>query len=160
MEFKFEEIKKMSKETWKQKVKEKCNESALIYLKSKIKSKLSQIDYQELKIQEYLLSDDISIRNKKLIFSLRSEMVSVSKNYGLIKLCKYCPEIDSQEHLIKCVKLEEVKPNTILNHNEIEYKDIFSNNVDKMKLLVEHFRRALEAREILEEKTDREKNSD
>jgi hypothetical protein len=153
LDVKFKEVQDFSKEVWKQKVKEKCAESALKYLKSNVKSKLSNLEYQNINTQEYLLTENISIRNKKLLFSLRTRMIKVGKNFGQNNSCKFCPALDSQEHLIQCAEIKKTNSD-VANNTESVYDDIFSGNVQKMKNISELFRKALQTRELLLEKID------
>ena len=72
-------------------------------------SKVMHIQYNNLKMQYYFLSNQISTLFAKFTFSCRSRMVTVGANYKagnqrpLCPLCKV--EYDSQPHLLVCAKL-------------------------------------------------------
>ena len=72
-----EEIKNMKKDSFKKLVKEKCDDAVLNYLLkgNETKSKLKDLKYYKLQIQPYLLSPEISTRQKKYLFHFRTRMV-------------------------------------------------------------------------------------
>ena len=117
LELSDEELKVMSKEKIKEKVKKACKEAAFQFLKDeqrKVVKKMGKIQYSDLSMQKYLTSNEMNSRLKKLAFKTRMRMVKVAKNYGLDKLCPLCKDdpvhgqvSDSQEHLLLCPKLKE-----------------------------------------------------
>ena len=111
LHLKLDEIAGMSKEAIKSKVKTNIKEVAFDFLVTAKKSltKLADLSYDKLSIQSYLLDPQISSRHKRLLFQWRTRMIKVNWNYGLkiqCPLCLDCP--DTQEHLLKCTKLEDV----------------------------------------------------
>ena len=63
-----EELKALSKEKIKEKVKTACREAAFLYLKKekeKVARKLGKINYPQLCMQGYLQTNDMNIRLKK-----------------------------------------------------------------------------------------------
>ena len=83
-----EDIKEMKKDNFKKVVKEKCKETSLKYLLdgNLERSKLKNLKYYDLSIQEYLTSTKITTRRKKYLFQFRTRMTNVGYNYGNKKL--------------------------------------------------------------------------
>ena len=124
-------------------------EKTLQILNSSKKSKLGQLKHDQDKTQDYLTSADISIRNKKLIFALKSRMVKVSDNYSKQDLCRLCQKTDSQRHLIEsCEKILDSSVD-IRTNTEAKYEDIYSNDVNKLKQISLLYRKAIQARDVL-----------
>ena len=147
-EYDFERIATLSKEGWKKEVKEKCFFMALKQLNSEKKSKLKHLVHNNLKMQEYLTCEEIGIRNKKLLFLLRSRMVKVGDNMTK-EQCKLCLASDTQRHLIEtCHPLNAASEQLRSNHGMV-YEDIFSDEVPKLKNIADLFRIALQTREYL-----------
>ena len=72
--------------------------------------KVSHISFCELTVQKYLLSQGKNIRVAKFIFQARTRMLNVKANYGKKEPCPVClnpTTIDTQEHLLDCVKLRQ-----------------------------------------------------
>ena len=66
----------------KEKVKKACKEAAFSYLKEeqlKVNKKMGKLKYSELCIQEYLKTNEMPNRLKKLTFKLRMKMIKVAK---------------------------------------------------------------------------------
>ena len=61
---------------------------------------------------------------------------------------------DSQEHLLYCKKVKEKCQPTDLSFQKIIYKDIFSNNVRKLKEIAVLYTRLLEIKQELMEKQE------
>ena len=82
-----------------------------------------------------------------LLFALRSRSSKHFKAnfpYFSEQMCPSCgKEVDSQEHCLKC---EVTYPPSIRN-NEIEYSDIFSNDVSKQAAVTQLFSSLIERRE-------------
>ena len=152
------ELKATSKENMKEKVKKACKEAAFSYLKEeqlKVNKKMGKLKYSELCIQEYLKTNEMPNRLKKLTFKLRMKMIKVAKNYGQNKLCPLCKDdeengqvMDSQEHLLSCVKIKsevaEVNENVLVKHD-----DIYGENVYQIKRAAELLEKSIKARKRL-----------
>ena len=99
-------------------------------------SKVLNIVYRNMKIQEYLTPNVIDIQEAKFIFHLRTRMVDVRKNFSGSYPNLNCPlcnlEPDTQEHLLKCEKLDA---DTDLISSMPEYSDIFSENLEAQVLV-------------------------
>ena len=82
--FSLEQIGKMSKELFKKFVKEASKNKAfddMIKEKEDL-SKLGNNSYVSLKLQNYLISKNLTLRQKKLIFKLKCRMTKVGYNFG------------------------------------------------------------------------------
>ena len=110
-----DDIKNLSKETFQKFVKQQIEERVLSFLNEiKLKhSKVLHIKHDSLRMQEYLLPENIrSVSLATFLFSARCRMIDVKANFGNMSInCKLgCEEVDSQEHLIEC---------PILNDNDL-----------------------------------------
>ena len=124
----FEFISRKSKETLKKIVKAKARELALkVLLKKKdLHSKMTNLDYNELKIQDYFLREDFKIEQKRILFKHRTRMAEYGENFRagrdtiLCPLCKLHP--DSQEMGFRC---PDIASNVEVRGN---INDIYSDN--------------------------------
>ena len=107
IEMKFEDIKKVSKDTFMHIVKEHVKEAAFKYL-TKIQSthtKAENIKFKTLELQDYLKSEsDMTINEKSFAFAARSRMIDVKCNFKFGKAdlkCRKCLiQDETQEHLL------------------------------------------------------------
>ena len=102
-------IEVTSKASFKKTVKSKIYEYALDQLNMEkfSHSKMDNVVYPELKMQDYLLSEDISTAEKINLFHFRTRMASFSDNYrdgsNQPSPCKMCAfHRDCQEHSVTC----------------------------------------------------------
>ena len=131
-------IQNTSKENFASLVKRKIRIAAfenLMKTKASL-SKMSSLDYKELKVQDYLKSRDITTTEKKQIFLYRTRMVknfAVNfKNSATDLSCPLCHSTpDCQNHLLDCKEIVTVMPE--ISTTEVQYEDIFENDPDKMK---------------------------
>ena len=98
------------------------------------KKKGKEIEYVELKMQNYLQPNTTDITNKeaKLLFQIRSRMLNIKMNmkskYKDNLKCEICEKEDeSQEHMLECTEL--VKGNDIIMYIP-EYGEIFEEDID------------------------------
>ena len=99
---------------------------------NKLKSKLKNLEYSKLDIQEYFKTDKIPTKRKITLFKARTRMLSVAKNHGQTNQCPLCKmKDDDQKHLLECPLIKVDSPD-ILNNTESEYKDIFSTDIHKL----------------------------
>ena len=150
LEMSLEEIKRMSKNSFKTKVKLAIEREALKFLieRKSDKSKLKDLCYEELKMQEYLKSSSLQIGEKKLLFQLRTRMLDVKENFKHAYPDHVCPlcgsENDSQQHLLDCVTISE-DASSMIDPN-VKYSDLFSNDVSKQAQITRLFRSQLKKR--------------
>ena len=121
-------------------------------------SKVCDIKYQKIETQPYLTSNLFCDKETKLLTALRSRMHDSFKNNlsnmhgGHIDCALNCWSTDdqsckdSQEHLLLCNTIMQRFHSTELSE-DIQYCDIFGDNVKKQKLLAVLFARLLEIKE-------------
>ena len=125
----------MPRSSFEKLVKKKESANSLGYLNSKkLKhSKVLHIKHSELKMQDYIQPNSMSIQEVKFAFSLRSRMVDIRGNfenkYSDI-LCPVCKkEEDRQPHLLVCEGLCDT--NTIVS-NLPSYDSLFGADLKEM----------------------------
>ena len=126
-----EEMRKISKNSFKRLVKVKAKEFALDYL-LKLKDKHTKMDnlqYLELKLQNYLKDDGISVMEAKNLYRYRTRVANFKENFknGHQSCAIPCPlcmvQPDSQPHCMQCPIIKskiDVKGN---------YSDIFLEDI-------------------------------
>ena len=125
----FNELKKKSIGSFKQLVRRKAKEYAFYTFleKQASHSKLDNICYTELKLQDYL--ENMSANEAQTVFSYRTRMANFKENYrgpGGPQPCPLCNlHLDTQSLSFQCPL---VKNNVKL---EGKYNTIFSNKIDK-----------------------------
>jgi len=154
----FDQIQTLSKQMLKKLLKSNIKKAAFTHL-NKLKSqhsKVKHISYNELAIQPYLSSNNITNEEAKLLFRLRTKTLKeIKANFPQMnKKCLHCPlrcwnkdqapEIDTQEHILKCKKLSYEKVNT----SKVDYSYIHSELVYQ-KVAISVFKSLLEERETL-----------
>ena len=102
--------------------------------------------------QQYLKCENLSITEKKLLFSLRCRTFDVKTNYRnkfkfnmFCRICENQTEEESERHLLKCSK--------ILNHLDknidianAKYESIYSDNLEEQVLITKVFHSILKIR--------------
>ena len=153
----------MSEDQYKKLIKNKVKNATFNQLKAlqNTHSKVREIKYEALGIQQYMLSSEFSNKEVSLLINLRSYSVrGIRMNFS--SWCKSnlgCPlgcrmedsrEIqDDQEHLLQCKPiLEKLTLEELYNINNLSYKDI-SKDVKHQKQSVKLFSKALEIRKQL-----------
>ena len=90
---------------------------------------MDNIKYYELKMQDYLQDENISVKQARILFKYRTRMARFWENYKAGRppqpcpVCKDVQSVDTQRHSFKCKTLTgniEVKGN---------YDDIFSSQI-------------------------------
>merc|ERR1711973_122433 len=78
-----QEVKELSHDQFKRMVKDKSRSNAFKQLMGAKShhSKMSSLDYSELRIQQYLVNKSFHTGDAKLLFSFRTRMVEVKNNY-------------------------------------------------------------------------------
>ena len=111
------EIRSMSEELFRNKVKKHATTAALFWLKHEKErsKKLTHVQYSELSIQNYLKSENLNVQQRKLLAHFRSQMVKVRANFSKMYEslnCQLCLQSnivneDTQEHLLFCTYLSQ-----------------------------------------------------
>ena len=97
----------MKKTTFKKLVNSKLRDVAKLYLLN-LKSKHTKLnDISDIyKLEPYLSSKNLSTEEKQILFKFRTRMVDVKANfkmkYGQNLTCFFCPETETQSHLLFC----------------------------------------------------------
>ena len=100
--------------------------------------------YSALKMQNYFRSSNLTIREKKLLFKLRTGMTKVGNNYGKKSLCPLCmSHEDNQEKMLECVILK-LQCKELQQISDEKYEDIFSLDINKISKI---FQKCFETRE-------------
>ena len=135
----FANIQKMSKTTWKNMVRSTIQQKTFKKLENKKQthSKVKNLKYIRLEMQEYLKPHDVKNVNKEVtqnIFRIRSKVINVKmnrKNQYETYECKVClVEDGSQEHIYECKMIWDLKQK---NNMEVpKYEKILGGNVEEM----------------------------
>ena len=129
-----EEVAKCSEYKFKKLVDEKIKQKAAEYLtKLQMKHSKSKYLYEEEKIKEYLISDELSTNEKKWLFKMRVRMCPNKTNFeGMYKpdlSCSLCLDKTQKEtelHLLNCDYFQQY-PELSAEMRNIEYDDIFKD---------------------------------
>ena len=92
-------------------------------------SKGSEMIYQQLEMSEYFLpSNELSIEDKRKLFSIRNKMYPISSNFCSKKnntsKC-ICQTIEDMEHIYICKRLNKEEP-------QVEYEKLFCGNMNEL----------------------------
>ena len=149
-----EQVSTISKQKFKNYVKQKSIELTIMYLEKlkKKNSKSKQLEVSNLETSPYLLDSRFSKEERELLFRLRSKTLSVKENFKnaylnnnmLCDLCSLFP--CTQSHPLQCPKLNQtiiVEEKTILNDNFIY------GSVEQQLVYVKIFKHFWELRENL-----------
>ena len=138
---KFEDIRKMPTNQFKETVRKNCTQLAFEYLISKRKSKGKEIKYDKIETANYLMPNNhLNNEEKQKIFSIRNRMLNIPANFVSKEKNKnkcICQQIENMEHLYKCKKLNEEKP-------EIQFEEIYKENIVKMKKIKERLEKNID----------------
>ena len=133
-------------------MKQKIHDGALNFLKSiqDKHTKMSNLNYQELKCSKYLLDNRLSNEDKKLLFKFRTRMYTVKANFRTqfkdkldCKLCKSA--IESQAHLFECNEIKNMIPE-LKSNSKVKYEHIFGN-IGQMREVVKILQKICAERE-------------
>ena len=132
-------------------VVDKAVKKATEYLNKKAEShtKSQHLMKTNLVREKYFESDKFSRSDVELLFSLRTRMIDVRKNfpsnYNNQIGCRLCMvQVEDQKHILKCEKLVARVKIPV----DIEYEDIFKS-VEKQKEILKVFKELLRTRELL-----------
>jgi len=137
-------IKSKSKSSFKKMVKEnmKKYEFGRLLNEKSTKSKMKNLDYFELKMQEYLKLGSMNKSQAIVVFKFRLRMSPFAENFKAgqeSKICPFCSlHVDSQEESFSCSKMKQIMD---INGN---FSDVFGENMSpelvKTLFNVYHFR--------------------
>ena len=131
-----EEIKGLPQESFRSKLKRAIDTAAFKWLmeEKKSKSKLKKLNFENLKMQNYLGSNELETLEKKLLFQIRTRMLNVKANFKNNHSDLSCPLLcghkeDNQQHILECpILLQNINDITT---DKIEYDDISSSDISK-----------------------------
>jgi hypothetical protein len=129
-----DEIKKMSRYKFKNLVDKKIRQKSVEYLTElQIKHSKSLLLHQGPVMQEYLSTDKLSIREKQLLFKLRSAVTPNKANFRRkyendlsCILCKDPSSVESLQHFLACPYLTR-QPQLVNELQSIKYEDMYGN---------------------------------
>ena len=149
----FENLKKMSKESFKKLVEKKVRKAALkdLIKRKNSHSKMKNLEYSELELQPYFKSKLLFKTEAQNLFRYRTRMADFKNNFknGNTNIsCLLCPiGEDSQNHILECevivAECPEIKMNTI------QYEDIFSRDVNENKKALLALTKAVQTRDFI-----------
>ena len=128
----FEEMEKMTEWSFKKLVKEKTEKAAFKFLitEKEKQTKISNIEYKKLKIQEYLGSGCGNLKLAKLIFKARSQTLDIKtqrKWKYTDNLCTGCNvKEETGQKILVC---EQFNDKNSTNNDSAKYSHIYSDNV-------------------------------
>ena len=144
-----ENIRRTKKETFKKLVNSKIREASHSSLLQDRKGKLENLS-SHYGMKEYLSTEKLTLKNKHLLFNLRTRMFWVKCNYRqkyegnlLCQLCETQSE-ESQEHLLVCPTIL----NEVVVDKTVQYMDIFSS-LEKQIKAVNYYSQIISARKVL-----------
>ena len=154
----FENIREMSEYSFKKMVKQKTIDAAFKYLieqknKPGKQTKIANLQYNSLCIQEYLLDGNRSTEISKIIFKARGRNIDIKEHKRWKyndNICVGCNDnIESENELLSCPGLCE--PNEKMDE-EIAYSLVFGDSVSDMIRVAKVIRKRLKIRQkLLEE---------
>ena len=120
-------------------------------------SKVKHIRYQKLEIQKYMVSPIFSNEEVQLLHALRSRSTDCKENFkqryiSSNLLCSLCQvENDDQKHILRCSALLKNFQSSNLSRENVEYENIFSEDVYKQKEIASLYLELFRIRNILQE---------
>ena len=96
---------------------------------------MKHIQHKGLKLQEYLVPNVTNIKLAKFTYHARNRILDVKANYKnkhddlLCPVCCLPGTVDSQEHLLPCVKLGDTM--LVQDKDDTAYDNLFSLDVKK-----------------------------
>ena len=136
-----EEIRKMSKYTFKKLVNKQIKLKAEEYLASIQDGHSKTKDLGTYQFQPYLTSKNMSTKEKQLLFQLRTRTTPTRANYKnkykfdlSCPLCKDKTTEQTDAHLLNCSAITKLIPITT-NLDKMNYEMIFNDSEDQTKVI-------------------------
>ena len=148
----------MSKAKFKSLVKDRIAKTAFTYLQNlqSSHSKVRNIVYEKLEMQNYIKSDVLSTEEKQLLFALRTATINVRANFrGAHSTtdCNLClnnvPQTSS--HLLDCTTILR-ESEKIRNNDRVQLEHVFGD-LDQQREAVQIFKEALSIKTKIENET-------
>ena len=118
-----DQIKARSGDSFKCLVKKHAKSYALskFFVKKESHTKLDNLQYQKLEMQEYLRNQGISANQAKILLKYRTGMADYKGNYGAAEDCKLCGKHqDRQEEIFDCEVV------TKISKISLKYEELFT----------------------------------
>ena len=139
-----EEIKSKSEWSFKRLVKIRSKEFTLDYLLN-IKqrhSKMDNLEYVELKIQNYLKDEEISVKEAQNLYRYRTRVAKFKENFKNSYVGIACPlclvQPDTQAHCVQCPVIKDII--TVKGNYSHIFSDDISSDISKSLLEITTFR--------------------
>ena len=101
-----------------------------------------------IEIQPCLMSSKINLRQKTLLFKIRTRMVASSENFGLKVPCKFVFSAKIQFPMFSIVYvLLKIEVPQILSNIDVDVNDVFDRDMLKVNKFVVLFEKAWRKRE-------------
>ena len=149
------EIKMMKKQKFKKLVSEKMKQLSNEYLISlqQSHSKSSKISITE-NVKQYLISSEITLEEKRLLFQIRNKSCDVKTNYrkqySNNMLCRLCDQQEESEmHLLMCDEVVDEELKTEIKN--IDFSDLWASFA-KQKCAIRVFNKLFKLRNLKYEK--------
>ena len=137
----FEEIRQMSVYKFKKLVKQKTSEAAFEYLikKKNSQSKIKDLEYRHLEIQEYLLEGNENTEVSKLIYKCRGKTLDIKTHKSWKyedKLCVGCKtNVETENELLACDGFgNEEEDQDTLSYNLV-FSELVSDRIRVAKII-------------------------
>ena len=117
-------------------------ELAYRYLMNKRGSKGKEINYDKMKMAQYLLpNNQLEVKEQQKFFEIRNKMTNIPNNFSRKNDNKcLCGQIENMEHVYNCKFLNGEEAN-------IKYEKIYQENVDDLKIVLKRFEQNMNKRE-------------
>ena len=132
------EIKSQKKDYFKKMIKMKIRNLAFSDLmrEKEGKSKMRDLTYTELKMQDYLVSNELTRTEKQLLFKIRTKMINTPDNMGQNTPCKLCHiSRDEMSHVLTCFVVK-LACQDVSDSDSVQIIDAYGD-ITKQKKLVE-----------------------
>ena len=149
----YENIEEMSEFSFKKIVKQKTIEAAFKYLmeqknKPGKHTKIQNIEYKELCIQEYLLEGNMNTEISKLIYKMRGKTLDIKEHKKWKyddNLCVGCDKnVETENELLSCPGFCEENET---KRDKISYSVVFGDSVGDMVRVAKEIRKRLKVRD-------------
>ena len=147
----FEEIRQMSVYKFKKLAKQKASEAAFEYLtkKKNSQSKIKDLQYSHLEIQEYLLEGNENTEISKLIYKCRGKTLDIKTHKSWKyedKLCVGCKtNVETENELLSC----DGFGNEEEDQDTLSYNLVFSESVSDRIRVAKIIKKRIKTRQAI-----------
>ena len=86
-------------------------------------------------MHNYISSSELNVEQKQILFQFRTRMVSVKTNFksqfGQNLTCQFCPQEDSQLHLLSCTEITQG-----IDTSDVLYEHIFGSTREQERVAI------------------------